>query len=457
MPTFLIHKKICHLSDLYRITTLFTSVSKKKIKKFMWNFTFLKTLSYLLIVEDENQIPPLGLASQRSLSNNERDNKEEIIKKMNLTKTEKKQHLIDFIVYSISNFNKIPSYYYLERILGRRPEQKIDELIQSGEIELTIQKKVYSFKNELTGDKITCSRKREYKTKLVVEDIKNNFYYNKLKNMDKNPNKKCKIVDMLLNTIAETLQKTTIDGSPVSTDVIFKKGRFYSEYTNFEKSKRNRLKIDGEETSSIDIKSSVLQLMVKSGQFNDDKLLNDLNSEDFWSDMATRMGISREELKEDFIKNIFGNYTEAKYYREYKSFFSKIFNIRSGFGYKMVFNIYQELEWSLMSKIYETMMINGKNFLPMHDCIIVKNSDVKFVEELFNSYNVNVKNETIAETNQKEEILSNFKDKVNELNNIKREMANEQYQNRIKTNNRLEELLSTKPNIGIDENGRIIK
>jgi len=376
---------------------------------------------------------------------------------MNLTKSQKKQHLKNFIVYSINKFNKIPSFYYLERVIGRRPNLIINELIQSKVIILTKkQEYLKTFRNKTTGNLICETTQREFKTKLVIDDIRDNFYYQKLKNLKAKPERKCKVVDMILSSVAETLQKTTIDGSPVSTDVIFKKGRFYSEYTNFEKSKRNRLKIDGEETSSIDIKSSVLQLMVKSGQFDDEKLLNDLNSEDFWSDMATRMGVSRRKLKKDFIKNIFGKQTKPKYYREYKSFFSKIFNIRSRHGYKMVYQLYQSLELDLMSEIYKTMILNKKDFLPMHDCIIVKNSDVKFVEELFKSYDINVDKEMKAETDQKQTITPSFKDRVMEIENNRKEMAIQKEENRVKAFSKIGDIINRPMNIKLDEDGRII-
>jgi hypothetical protein len=109
-----------------------------------------------------------------------------------------------------------------------------------------------------------------------------------------------------------------------------------------------------------------------------------------------------------------------------------------------------------MSEIYKTMILNKKDFLPMHDCIIVKNSDVKFVEELFKSYDINVDKEMKAETDQKQTITPSFKDRVMEIENNRKEMAIQKEENRVKAFSKIGDIINRPMNIKLDEDGRII-
>jgi hypothetical protein len=219
-------------------------------------------------------------------------------------------------------------------------------------------------------------------------NIEDNSYYkrfvDKVKN-NKNFNKYQDILDILDN-VTNTLSSSTIDGESISTEIKYKKGRFYSNYTSFSKEKRQNIKIDNTSTISFDIKSSVIQLLTKNiiaGIEGQQELIDIINNGgDVYEFFAKKVGKTRDEVKKDVIKQIFMHPSQMSADYLNIEFFKSVQKFKYDNGYKTIYKIYSFLERKLMIDIYNSMIMNNIKFLPMHDAIIVKSTDKEKVNSI---------------------------------------------------------------------------
>jgi hypothetical protein len=360
----------------------------------------------------------------------------------------KKQHKIGFILSSIKKYNTLPSYNTLRTVLGRF-EDIVKELIDNGII--IVVKESMPFESlDIDGKKISLYTKRIYKiTNPNYEFItsEKNIYNQKLIQRIGKIKKFDKITDMIINDIQNTLSTTTLNGENIDNFVSYKKGRLYSSYTNLSKSDRLALKIDGESVISIDIKSSTIQLLLKSGVINDDNLLKAIQNPTFWEDMANEFGMDKGKFKKRFLSFVNGNFFDKDLYFRFKPFFGKLLSLKSQYGYKFVNKIYMSLEKNLMFGIYQECVLNKIKFLPMHDEVIVKKGDFKFVMNLFNNRGINV---TVEQSETPAESIKNnnpYMDMEKQNKNVRREMVTKKMEKRKSSMGRLEMLLANAPKL----------
>lgn len=328
-----------------------------------------------------------------------------------MTIKERNNHKVSFILHSIKKQGKLPSYHTLRTVLGRF-EFIIKDLIDNNVISIVRESKPYESINKITGNTIKFHTKRIYK----IEDktfkylpIESNIYTKKFVEVRSKLNKQDKLTNILLKDIENTLSKTTLNGENINTDVKYKKNRFYSNYTQFSKEDRLKLKIENESVKSIDIKASTIQLLIKSGTVDDNQLLKESQRPTFWEDISKEFDMNKDKFKKRFISFINGDYFDKKLYFRFETFFSKIQSLKKELGYKQVSRIYTELEKDLMFEVYEDCILNKIPFIPMHDEVIVKKSNANHILSLFKNYNVDVTVEE-SSTNTETGLKTNFND-----------------------------------------------
>ena len=134
------------------------------------------------------------------------------------------------------------------------------------------------------------STKHKVSKKTISENRYITNLYNKIKTKPE--------YEYLTSVIKDTLSRTTLDGEQIGTDIKYNKGRYYAPYTIMSKSNRKRLLIDGEKTSSYDIKSSIIQLLSKNSI---EGIIPMTLTEDFYKDMKEEYNLSKREV----LKQVF--------------------------------------------------------------------------------------------------------------------------------------------------------
>jgi len=201
----------------------------------------------------------------------------------------------------------------------------------------------------------------------VLENRYINSLYRKIKTKEE--------YQWLSKQIEETLSRTTLDGESIGTDIKYKKGRYYGPHSTMPKETRKRLEIDGEETKSYDIRHSIFQLLSKN---TIEGIMPMWTDKDFYRKMYKDFGLTKEEL----LKQVFCHQSQQTKSLDTIPFFSSLRDFKINNGYKMVHYIYQLCETKLMTDIYQMLRMNKIDFLPMHDSVIFKKSDLGRVLEI---------------------------------------------------------------------------
>lgn len=306
----------------------------------------------------------------------------------NKTRKFNAEAIIDF--YSISaRTGYLPSYRTMQKIFGKHHEV-IQQLLIDNKI-ISISKDAYFTMTDRLGVKSISKIKRRIKYELNTDDIdeSTNVYYQKfldLKNNNLILNKKDL---MIINHIEDTISRSTIDGKPLPFNFLKKKkNRIYSNYSCLPKETRTNIHIDNKPTVSLDLTSASLQILSQTnfGYGLDHKLYFDfINSDDFYTDQANKLGLTRDEVKILWNKSIFGEWfsTDKRLIEQYPEFFNILRRYKRKNGYSQLSSLYFKLEYDIMSEIMSISALNKKDYLPLHDCLIVKEEDVSYISKLF--------------------------------------------------------------------------
>jgi len=303
------------------------------------------------------------------------------------TQKETQKEFIGWVLHQ--NKNQFFSYRTMRQIFGsKKYEKTISTLLENNDLKLIRASKVFEVEG-LGGSRIVLRTKAKYATKSKVTNINDNPYYQKLMLLLEN-NKVSSKDSLIISQIKKTIAVSTIDGKAIDMEYFKKKThRYYSDYVGLPKETRKKIKIDGKKTISIDLKSSVIQLLSKSklnGSFDNQLYFDYLYNPDFWLFQSKKLGLTREETKELWVSSIFGFKQDSRLETLYPIFFQNIKNIKIKFGYKFVSKIYFALEEEIMTEIMTELAINNKYFLPVHDCIIVQENEYGFVSDIFKNY-----------------------------------------------------------------------
>lgn len=307
-----------------------------------------------------------------------------------MTIQQRNQKKEEFISWLLESNLKFFSYPVMRSVLGRWEEFK-EDLINTNKItKITPELRI---KNEFRGKVIysVLASKYKYNGEKTV-NIEENPYYIKL-NSDK-VRKRISGKDLaILDHINKTLSRTTVNGELITNNYLtISKSRIYSDFVQFKKETRKDIKIDNQKTISFDLRSSVIQLFSQTnlgGMGYDHKLFFDFkNNPDFWLFISKKMNKTRDEVKDLFMTALFGNYVPKEIFSLYPVFFFNLSVLKKKFGYLEASNLYFKLEKNVMGELMETLMLNRIDFLPVHDCLIVKESDYGFVREVFESNNL---------------------------------------------------------------------
>lgn len=214
------------------------------------------------------------------------------------------------------------------------------------------------------------STPNKYSSIRTIRNIEENRYIKSLwKKLDSRKDE----YQWLLDSMSETLSKTTLDGESIGTDIKYKKGRYYGPHTNIKKEERKNLRIDGKRTLSYDIMSSVFQLL----SINKIEGIEPITFEEL-DDIKLKLQITKCEL----IKQIFCNPYLQDVRLDKWPFFKSLKSFKYDNGHKMVYYLYQKCETTLMNNIYETLTLNKISYLPLHDCVIIKETDYGVMSDI---------------------------------------------------------------------------
>ena len=304
----------------------------------------------------------------------------------------KQQQKEEFIQWNISiNKGKLFSYSTLNKVLNKF-ESIRDQMIEDNKISLIRRN---SFKVIKNGDSLLKTQyKAIYHTDTKIKDIKHNPYYlklNKLMELGKLRSNDT----LIIKSIKKTLELSTINNQPIETKYLKYKGnRLYYDITNLPKELRKSIKIKGNKTISFDLSASQLQLLgtMDFGYGYDNRLFFFINnSKDIWSDLAKQTNLTREEIKDKFIKSINGKFVYPEIRQIFPQFFFNLDSFKKELGYKAVSELYFQIEKDIMSNIMSELTINNINYLPIHDCLIVEENNYEIVSNLFKRNNLKYK------------------------------------------------------------------
>lgn len=306
------------------------------------------------------------------------------------------QAVLDFFgIYT--NQNYLPSYRILRLVLGSKYSQILQHLIDHQIISVSDDR--YFFYTNRYGEKKGTRLKRKVKYLLPTQniDITTNSYHRKLQELYQANRITDKKDLLIINAIQSTLERSTLNGQKLDLNYLKKiKDRLYSDYSTLGSETRSQILIDNQKTISIDLTATVLQLLSQTnfGYGFDQKLYFDfMQSTDFWSDQAIILKIPRQEVKELWSKVLFGDWycIDTRLTSQYPLFFNNVKKFKNKFGYKEMSRFFFHLEWVEMSDIMMNLAINKIDFLPIHDCLIVKVSDCELVSNLFENKNLKFK------------------------------------------------------------------
>ena len=304
----------------------------------------------------------------------------------------KQQQKEEFIQWNISiNKGKLFSYSTLNKVLNKF-ESIRDQMIEDNKISLIRRN---SFKVIKNGDSLLKTQyKAIYHTDTKIKDIKYNPYYiklNKLMELGKLRSNDT----LIIKSIKKTLELSTINNQPIETKYLKYKGnRLYYDVTNLPKELRKLIKIRGNKTISFDLSAAQLQLLgtIDFGYGYDNKLFFFIkNSKDIWGDLAKQNCLTREEIKDKFIKSINGRFVYPEIRQIFPQFFFNLDCFKKELGYKAVSELYFQIEKDIMSNIMTELAINNINFLPIHDCLIVEEKNYEVVSNSFKRNNLKYK------------------------------------------------------------------
>ena len=237
----------------------------------------------------------------------------------------------------------------------------IKELKQSRKVKIELEGGRVEF---ISSPTVFSCDKRE------VSKEDNRYIQSLLKKLDKRKGE----FGWFLENIKDTLSRTTYEGKEVSTDVKYTKGRYYTDYTSLPKEQRMKLKIDGKKTTSLDIKSAVIQILSKNYV---EGITPMVMTDTLYKDIEKETGLDKEGI----LKSIFCHPKQQPKELDIYPFFSSVKNFKYNNGYKFIHYVYQWLETRTMNSIYELLCMNGIDVLPMHDSIIIKEEDTERVME----------------------------------------------------------------------------
>lgn len=304
----------------------------------------------------------------------------------------KQQQKEEFILWNISiNKGKLFSYSTLNKVLNKF-ESIRDEMIEDNKISLIRRN---SFKIIKNGDSLIKTQyKAIYDTNIKIKDIKHNPYYVKLNKLMEFG--KLRSDDtLIIKSIKKTLELSTINNQPIETKYLKYKGnRLYYDVTNLPKELRKLIKIKGNKTISFDLSASQLQLLgtMDFGYGYDNKLFFFVkNSKDIWSELSKQTGLTREEIKDKFIKSINGKFVYPEIRQIFPQFFFNLDSFKKELGYKAVSELYFQIEKDIMSNIMIELTINNIHYLPIHDCLIIEENNYEIVSNLFKRNNLKYK------------------------------------------------------------------
>ena len=252
-------------------------------------------------------------------------------------------------------------------------------LLDDGFIKLKKQSSTIKIKFE-DGSKQYVSTPNIFEIDRTISDtkmsntIQENRYLNSLYNKIKTKEE----YQWLTEVIEDTLSRTTLDGESIGTDIKYKRGRYYGPYSQMSKNDRRRLKIGGEKTKSLDIKFSIFQLLSKNKIEGISRNYDIDLYDDFYGAMKNDFGLDKEEL----LKQVFCHQRQQLRDMDISNFWYSLRTFKEKYGYKMVHYIYQLCETKLMTDIYQMLRMNSIEFLPMHDSVIFKESDLDRVLQI---------------------------------------------------------------------------
>lgn len=282
----------------------------------------------------------------------------------------------------------LEAYSYLITILKGKVSQRIlrlaftdkskdftNILLDTGYIKKLRESNTISIKFE-DGTSKYVSTTNVFSNTKEIKKVKENKYIDSLY-------KKIKVKEeyqWLTEKIEDTLSRTTLDGKQIGTEIQFNKGRYYGPHSIMSKEIRKRLRIDNEETHSLDIRFSIFQLLSKNNIEGIKPISNITLNNDFYKRMERDFGLDKEEL----LKQVFCHQSQQVKELDIVPFFSSLRDFKIKYGYKFVHYVYQLCETKLMTEIYQLLRMNSIDFLPMHDSVIFKVKDTDRVLDIVN-------------------------------------------------------------------------